>query len=107
MLLWGPSWLSTPLRRAKKRKLRAQPSADESVKRSPVFAFSLCFRNADAKRTQQFQVFSKSEYYVFATGANKRIEAGSKLVRSWFEAGRRPALKLSATSFEPASNQLG
>jgi len=28
------------------------------------------------------------------------------LVRSWFEAGRRQVRSLSATSFEPASNQL-
>jgi len=34
------------------------------------------------------------------------FEAGSKLVADSFEAGRRPASNLSATSFEPASNQL-
>ena len=28
------------------------------------------------------------------------------LIRSWFEAGRRPTSNLSSTSFEPASNQL-
>jgi len=33
------------------------------------------------------------------------FEAGSKLVADRFEAGRRPASKLSATSFEPALNQ--
>jgi len=33
-------------------------------------------------------------------------EAGSKLVADRFEAGRRPASNLSATSFEPASNQI-
>jgi len=34
------------------------------------------------------------------------FEAGSKLVADRFEAGRRPVSNLSATSFEPASNQL-
>jgi len=31
--------------------------------------------------------------------------AGSKLVLSWFETGRRPDSNLSATSFGPSSNQ--
>jgi len=34
------------------------------------------------------------------------FEAGSKLVADRFEAGRRPVSNLSATSFEPASNQI-
>jgi len=34
------------------------------------------------------------------------FEAGSKLVADRFEAGRRQASNLSATSFEPASNQI-
>jgi len=34
------------------------------------------------------------------------FEAGSKLVKDRFEACWRPASNLSATSFEPASNQL-
>jgi len=44
----------------------------------------------------------------FATKFHYAIwfEAGSKLVADRFEVGRRPASNLSATSFEPASNQL-
>ena len=34
------------------------------------------------------------------------FEAGSKMVADRFEAGRRPSSNLSATSLEPASNQL-
>jgi len=61
---------------------------------------------ADLQRAEIWPIIylASSELARASRSATKFITlSGSKLVRSWFEAGRRPASNLSATSFEPDS----
>ena len=53
------------------------------------------------RRTPQFRLNSITH----AESLNQQIKAKFHYA-SWFEAGRRPASNLSATSFEPASNHI-